>query len=115
MEAKAVLKFARVTPRKARLVIDLIRGKQVGEALHILKFLPQHASPIVDKLVRSAVANAEQQKIGDLDTLRITKACVDHGPAFRRFKAGPMGRGMRRKKHTSHITIILSGLQGSGQ
>ncbi|MBI5196991.1 MAG: 50S ribosomal protein L22 [Nitrospirae bacterium] len=109
METKAVLRYARVAPRKARRVVDLIRGKQVGEALHILKFLPQHASPIVDKLVRSAVANAEQQKLGDVDTLRITRACVDHGPAFKRIKAGPMGRGMRRKKHTSHITIVISG------
>ena len=114
METRAVLKYARIAPRKVRQVVDLIRGKQVGEALHILKFLPQHASPIVDKLVRSAVANAEQQKIGDLDTLKITKACVDHGPAFKRIKAGPMGRGMRRKKHTSHITIVLSGPSESG-
>jgi large subunit ribosomal protein L22 len=110
MEAKAILKYARIAPRKARRVVDLIRGKQVEEALHILKFLPQHASLSIDKLVRSAVANAEELKAGDIDTLRISQAFVDHGPAFKRIKAGPMGRGMKRKKHTSHITIVLSGV-----
>ncbi|MBI4714948.1 MAG: 50S ribosomal protein L22 [Nitrospirae bacterium] len=112
MEAKAILRYARVAPRKARRVVDVIRGKRVEEALHILKFLPQHVALSIGKVVRSAVANAEQGKVGDVDTLRITQAYVDQGPAFKRSKAGPMGRGMPRKKFTSHITVILKGEQG---
>ena len=108
MEAKAILRYARVTPRKARRVIDLIRGKGVGEAIAILKFLPQHASFMIDKVLKSAIANAKQKNIGDVDDLLIAKAYVDHGPALKRFKAGPMGRGMRRKRHMSHITMILA-------
>jgi large subunit ribosomal protein L22 len=107
MEARAILRYARVTPRKVRLAVDLIRGKRVEEAINILKLLPLHVAPVLGKVVHSAVANAEQKKIGDIDTLRVAEAFVDQGPAFKRFKAGPMGRGMPRKKFTSHITIIL--------
>jgi large subunit ribosomal protein L22 len=112
IEAKAIHRYARVAPRKARRVLDLIRGKHVEEALNILKFLPQHASLLIGKVVRSAVANAEQKKAGDIDTLVIAKATVDQGPAFKRVKAGPMGRGMKRKKMTSHITVVLHGDAG---
>lgn len=108
MEARAILKYARVTPRKARRVMDLVRGKEVGEALSILKFLPQHASFIIEKVLRSAIANAKQKNIGDIDDLRVSEAYVDQGPAIKRFKAGPMGRAMRRKKFMSHITMVLS-------
>ena len=68
MEAKAILRYARVTPRKARRVIDLVRGKGVGEAMAILKFLPQHASFMIDKVLKSAIANAKQKSIGDVMT-----------------------------------------------
>ena len=108
MEARAIHRYARVTPRKARLVIDLVRGKGVGEALSILKFSPQHASFIIEKVLRSAVANAKQKNIGDIDELVVSKAHVDQGPALKRFKAGPMGRAMKRKKFMSHITMIVA-------
>lgn len=108
MEAKAKLSYARVAPRKARRVIDLVRGKEVGEALTILKFMPQHATFIIEKVLRSAIANAKQKNIGDIDDLSISKAYVDQGPALKRFKAGPMGKAMKRKKFMSHITMILT-------
>ncbi len=108
MEAKAILRYARMTPRKGRRVIDLVRGKDVGEALTILKFLPQHASFIIEKVLRSALANAKQKNIGDVDDLIVSQAYVDQGPALKRFKAGPMGRAMTRKKYMSHITMVLA-------
>ncbi len=108
MESKAILRYARVAPRKARRVINLVRGKNVGEALSILKFLPQHASFTIDKVLKSAIANAKQKNIGDVDDLVISSAYVDHGPALKRFTSGPMGRAMRRKRHMSHITLVLS-------
>ncbi len=108
MDARAILRYARVAPRKARRVMNLVRGKDVGEALNILKFLPQHASFTIDKVLKSAIANAKQKNIGDVDDLVISSAFVDHGPALKRFKAGPQGRAMARKKHMSHITVVLS-------
>ena len=108
MEAKAIHRYARVTPRKARLVIDLVRGKDVGEALTILKFMPQHASFLIEKVLRSAIANAKQKNIGDVDDLKVSMAYVDQGPALKRFKAGPMGRAMKRKKFMSHITMVIA-------
>lgn len=108
MEATAILRYARVAPRKARLVIDLVRGKDVGEAISILKFLPQHASFLIDKVLKSAIANAKQKNIGDIDDLIVAKAYVNQGPALKRFKAGPMGRAMTRKKYMSHITMVLT-------
>lgn len=108
MEAMAILRYARVGPRKVRRVIDLVRDKNVGEALSILKFLPQHASFIIEKVLRSAIANARQKNIGDIDDLVVSKAYVDQGPALKRFKAGPMGRAMKRKRYMSHITMVLA-------
>ncbi|MCC6543382.1 MAG: 50S ribosomal protein L22 [Nitrospirae bacterium] len=113
MESKAILRYARVAPRKARRVMNLVRGKNVGEALNILKFLPQHASFTIDKVLKSAIANARQKNIGDVDELVISSAFVDHGPALKRFKAGPMGKGMSRKKHMSHITVVLSTIEAA--
>ncbi|MDD5435235.1 MAG: 50S ribosomal protein L22, partial [Nitrospira sp.] len=94
MEATAILRYARVAPRKARKVMDLVRGKDVGEAISILKFLPQHASFLIEKVLRSAIANAKQKNIGDVDELMVSEAYVNQGPALKRFKAGPMGRAM---------------------
>ena len=76
MEAKAILRYARLAPRKGRRVIDLVRGKDVGEALTILKFLPQHASFVIEKVLRSALANARQKNIGDVDDLVVSQAFV---------------------------------------
>ncbi len=115
MEATAILRYGRVAPRKARKVIDLVRGKDVGEAISILKFLPQHASILIEKVLRSAIANARQKNIGDIDDLVVSQAYVDPGPALKRFKAGPMGRAMQRKKCMSHITMVLSPRAGKGR
>lgn len=108
MEASATGRHIRITPRKARQVIDLIRGKMVGDALNILSFTPLHAARIVKKLLDSAVANAEQKKAGDLDSLKVTKAYVNQGVTMKRLRARAMGRGNQIKKRTSHITVVLS-------
>ena len=108
MEATATAKHIRITPRKARQVIDLIRGKMVGDARSILSFTPLHAARIVKKILDSAVANAEQKKLGDLDTLKVAKAYVSQGVAMKRMQARAMGRGNMIKKRTSHITLVLS-------
>ncbi len=108
MEASATVKHIRITPRKARQVVDLIRGKMVGDAINILNFTPLHAARVVKKLLDSAVANAEQKKVGDLDTLKVTKAFVNQGVTMKRMRARAMGRGNVIRKRTSHITLVLS-------
>lgn len=108
MEAKALLKRVRVSPRKARLVIDLIRGKDAGEALNILKFTQRHVARDIGKLLHSAVANAIQKEMGDVDNLWVSKAFVDGGPSLKRMQPGPMGRAKPILKRTSHITVVLS-------
>ncbi len=107
-EAKAILRFVRVAPRKARLVVDLIRGHQVAEALNILKFTPRSASRVVEKILKSAVANAENLEIGDPDDLWVTRVYVDGGPVLKRFQARSMGRANPIKKRTSHITVVVA-------
>jgi len=108
MEASATVRHIRITPRKARQVIDLIRGKMVGDAINILTFTPLHAARIVKKLLDSAVANAEQKKVGDVDSLMVTKAFVNQGATMKRIRARAMGRANQIKKRTSHITLVLS-------
>lgn len=108
MEATATARHIRITPRKARQVIDLIRGKMVGDARSILTFTPLHAARIVKKVLDSAVANAEQKKLGDADTLKISKAFVSQGVVMKRMQARAMGRGNIIRKRTSHITVVLS-------
>jgi len=107
MEAKAIARNIRITPRKVRLIVDVIRGKRVGDALSILKFMPQHASKTVEKLLRSAIANAEQKNISDVDKLKITKGYVDQGPTMKRVMPRAMGRANIIKKRSSHITLVL--------
>ena len=107
-EARAVLKFARVAPRKARPVIDLIRGKQVPMALAILKHTPRHAAKVVEKLVRSAVANAELKEMGDSESMVISKAFVNCVPTYKRLRARSMGRANAIQKRTSHITVVVT-------
>lgn len=107
-EAKALLRYAKLSPQKARLVVDLIRGKKAGEALTILKFTLKRPARIVSKVLRSAVANAEQKDLGDVDALRVSRAFVDGGPVQKRFQARAMGRGAPIKKRTSHITIVVA-------
>ncbi|HEY3346530.1 MAG TPA: 50S ribosomal protein L22 [Nitrospirota bacterium] len=107
MESKAIARFIRVTPRKARLVVDVIRGKKVGEAVNMLTFMPQHASNIVLKLLKSAIANAEQKNIPDVDRLRVKTVFVDQGPTMKRVSPRAMGRANIIKKRSSHITLVL--------
>jgi len=107
MEVKAVARYVRIAPRKARLVTELIKGKPVEEALTILRFVPKKAARLVDKTLRSAVANAEQNPNIDVDTLYIKRIFVDGGPTMKRWRARAMGRATRIIKRTSHITVIL--------
>ena len=113
MEATAKVRNIRVTPMKARRVVNLIRGKQATEALGILKFAPQAASEPVYKLVAAAVANAKVkgEKVGaivDQDDLIISQAFVDEGVTLKRFRPRAQGRAFRINKRTSHITVIVA-------
>ncbi|MBM7096621.1 MULTISPECIES: 50S ribosomal protein L22 [Alteribacter] len=108
MEAKAVAKQVRIAPRKARLVVDLIRGKEVGEAISILKHTPRSASPIVEKLVNSAIANAEHNYEMEPNNLVVSQVFVDEGVTLKRFRPRAMGRASRINKRTSHITVVLT-------
>lgn len=106
-EARAILKFVRVSPRKARLVVDLVRGKKVSDALSVLAFTRKKSSKMVYDLVKSAVANAESSKNMDPDNLYISKIFVDGGPTLKRFRPRAMGRATKILKRTSHITVVL--------
>src|SRR4030065_1139651 len=107
MEVKAKLKFIRVTPRKAQLVADLIRGKGSEEALNILTFTKKAAAKIIIKLLKAAIANATQKKNIDVDRLFIKKIAVDQGPTMKRFQPRALGRATTIRKRTSHIDIVL--------
>ncbi|MGF3066857.1 50S ribosomal protein L22 [Facklamia sp. P12945] len=106
--AKAMAKTVRIAPRKARLVMDLIRGKQVGEAMAILKFTPKAGSPIIEKVLMSAIANAEHNYDLDLETLYVSEAYVNEGPTMKRFRPRAKGSASPILKRTSHITIVVS-------
>lgn len=107
-EAHAKLRFVRVAPRKARPVIDMIRGQQVPAAMAMLKHTPRHAARVVEKILRSAVANAEQKEMGDSESMVISRAYVDGGPIYRRARARSMGRANAIQKRTSHITVVVA-------
>jgi len=107
-QAKAQVNFVRIAPRKAQLVVDLIRGKKVGEAIAILRHTPKSASPIVEKLLNSAIANAEHNYQLDVNKLVIEQVYVNQGPTLKRFRPRAMGRASRINKRTSHITLIVS-------
>jgi large subunit ribosomal protein L22 len=108
MEAKAVAKFIRISPTKVRQVADLIRGKDIREALAILRYTPKGASLPISKVVKSAVANAEHNYEMNSDKLYISKIFVDQGPTLKRFRPRAMGRADRIRKRTSHITVVVS-------
>jgi large subunit ribosomal protein L22 len=108
MQAKAIAKYVRIAPRKARLVIDLIRGKEVGEAVAILRHTAKSASPIIEKVLNSAIANAEHNFSLDVNKLKISEAYVNPGPTLKRFRPRAMGRASRIHKRTSHITVVVS-------
>lgn len=108
MEAKAHARSIRIAPRKVQLVVDLIRGKQVGEAIAILRHTPKAASPVVEKLLNSAIANAEHNYSLDVNKLVVSQAFVNQGPTMKRFRPRAMGRASRINKRTSHITLVVS-------
>lgn len=108
MEAKAHARSIRIAPRKAQLVVDLIRGKQVGEAIAILRHTPKAASPVVEKLLNSAIANAEHNYSMDVSKLVVTQVYVNQGPTMKRFRPRAMGRASRINKRTSHISLVVA-------
>jgi large subunit ribosomal protein L22 len=109
MESKATVKFIRISPRKARLVVDTIRGKRVPEALAALDFSKKAAARTVRKVLKSAVANAENnQKADQVEEMKVEQAFVNSGSTLKRFRPRAMGRAGRIFKRTSHITIVLS-------
>lgn len=108
MESRAKLSHARLSPQKTRLVVDMVRGKAVQEAINILRFSPQKAAAIVSTLVTSAVANAEQKGVADLDRLFIKEIMVDQGPVLKRFLPRAQGRATKIRKPTSHILVVLA-------
>ena len=108
MEAKAVVKYVRISPQKVRKIAGAVKGKPVEAGLNILKFMPQKAAGLVEKVLRSAVANAEESKNLDVDTLVIRNIFVDQGPTLKRFRARARGRGSKILKRTSSITIVIA-------
>lgn len=107
MEARAVSKYLRVSAQKTRLVADMVRGKKVDEALILLRFTPKKSGRLISKVLRSAMANAENNKSGDLEKLYIKTIKVDQGPRLKRFRPRAMGRATPIIKPSSHITIVL--------
>ena len=108
MPFEAKHRFARISPRKARLIMNLIRGRSVDDALNLLKFSKQRSSVMIEKVVKSAVANAENNNSLSADQLTVHRALVECGPVLKRFKAGAKGSAKPRVKRMSHLRIILS-------
>lgn len=108
METRAIGRFIRVPPRKARLIVDLIRGQDVEQALTVVRFTRKRAARIIEKVLKSAMANAQHNHgVRDVDRLYVKAAFVDEGPRWKRWQARAMGRATPIRKRTSHITIIL--------
>ena len=107
MEARAVSRHLRIAPRKARGVVDLIRGKNVGDALMVLDFLPRKGARLVAKTLKSVIANAESQQRVDVDRLYVRRITVDGGATLKRFMPRAHGRATPIHKRTSHITIVV--------
>jgi large subunit ribosomal protein L22 len=108
VEAKATAKYIRIAPNKARQVVNLIRGKDVDEALAILKFTPKRVAEVVEKVLNSAIANAEHNYDMDRENLFVSKIYVDQGPTMKRYKPRAFGRADLIRKRTSHITVVVS-------
>ena len=111
MEAKAILRTARISPQKARLVADQVRGMPVAKAADLLQFSDKKAAAMIRKVLWSAISNAENNLGADIDELKITSIMVDEGPVLKRFMARAKGRGNRILKRTSHISVVV----GSGK
>jgi large subunit ribosomal protein L22 len=112
MEARAIARYVRMSPRKVRLVVDQIRGRSVNDAYAILQFSKKSAAEPVSKTLRSAVANAQYRAqdagdVVDVDELVVSECFVDEGPTLRRFRAAAMGRAAPIRKRTSHITVVV--------
>ncbi len=115
MEAQAINRYIGTSPRKMRLVIDLIRGKSVPEALHILHFSPKHASKVAEKVLRSAVSNLQNKDEGgrlDPEEIVVKRASVDGGMTMKRISPAPMGRAFRIRKRSNHVTIVVAAKEG---
>jgi large subunit ribosomal protein L22 len=108
MEVKAVAKYIRISPQKVRMLVDSIKGKSVEIGLDKVTFMPQKSAKMLEKVIRSAVANADQNHNIDVDSLVIRNIVVDQGPMLKRFQARARGRGTRILKRTSHITVTLA-------
>jgi large subunit ribosomal protein L22 len=115
MEAKAIHRYARTSAQKARLVVDLIRGKSVEQALGILEFTPKKAARFVAKTLKSAVANAEHGQRVDVDKLYVKQVFVDEGPTAKRFLPRAHGRATPLFKRTSHITVVVDERRKGGE
>jgi len=107
-EARAVAKYLRASPRKARLVIDVIKGKRVSEALAMLRFIPNHAAELISKVLISAAANAQDGWGAGVEELKVQNILADGGPSLKRVRARAQGRAFRILKRTSHLTVILT-------
>ncbi len=107
MQAKATVKYIRTSPRKMRRVVDMIRGQHVAEARRILRFSPLGATHDVEKLLDSAIANAEQQPGVISENLVVSKVWVDEGPTLKRFRPRAYGRATKVRKRTSHVTLVV--------
>ena len=107
MATKALAKYIRISPQKARLVADQIRGLPVDKAIDLLNFSSKKAAPIIKKVLESAVANAEHNDSADIDELKVVGIQIDAGPFFARFRARARGRGARILKRTSHVTVMV--------
>jgi len=108
MEVKAVSRYVRISSQKVRMLVGAVKGRRAEDGLNMLKFMPQKAAHIVEKIIRSAVANAEHNMDVDVDSLVIRNITADQGPTLKRFKARARGRGTRILKRTAHITVILA-------
>lgn len=108
MMVKAVARYVRISPQKVRMLAGAIKGKPVESAIQTIQFMPQKGAAIVEKVLRSAVANADQKPDVDIDNLVVGNLIVDRGPVLKRFRARARGRGTRILKPTSHITVILN-------
>ena len=107
MEVTAKARYVRVSPRKARLVTDLVKGKKVEEALNILAFTKKAFAKTLIKVINSAVANAQQNNQMDVDTLMVKRIAIDGGPTLKRYIPRAMGRATMVRKRTSHVTVVL--------
>lgn len=107
-QTRARAKYIRIAPRKVRLVVDLIRGKRINEAFAILKLTPRGASPVVEKVLHSAVANAQNNHNMDVNRLIVKEVYVDPGPTLKRFHPRAQGRAYSIMKRTSHITVVVA-------